>query len=144
MTKTAKTTTAVVTPEPATPTVLTFGKLPRTIPLSGMAHQVFGQLVVLARQGYVVDTTTMVQVFPATGLAFVQVTLGTPDESIIQAATEATELALAVEEREFTKAVEEAAARLIDERAAAAKKAVVDAEIEAAEVALAALKRAAK
>jgi len=144
MTKTAKTTTAVVAPEAATPTVLTLGQLPRTIPLSGMAHQVFGQLVVLARQGYIVDPASMVQVFPSTGLAFVQVTLGTPEEGAIQAATEATELALAVEEREFTKAVEEAAARLIDERAAAAKKAVVDAEIEAAEAALAALKRAAK
>lgn len=148
MTKAAKVSTAVVAPEAAAPapltqTVIDLGALPRMVELSGMSYNVFPQAAALARLGYVFNPEMPQLTFPQTNMAVFSMVLGMPDEHAVRGAREAIADAAAAEEREFTKAVEQAAARLIDERAAAAAKAVKDAEIAAAEAALVALKRAA-
>ena len=97
----------------------------------------------MARMGYVFDPAMPPQVFMQTNMAVADMVLGVPDEFAVRGAREAIADAVAAEEREFNKAVQEAAARLIAEQAAAAKKAAVDAEIAAAEAALAALRKAA-
>jgi len=134
---------APAAPEAPAPTVLTLGRLPREVQLSGMSHVVFAQAVVLARAGYVFDDTLPQRVFPETGLAFVYMTLGTPEAHAILGAKEATEEALAKEQRDFERLVEEAATRLVEERAAAAVKAEAAAKIAAAEAELAAMRAAA-
>lgn len=145
MTKTAaKVSTALApVPEVLTQTVIDMSKQPRTIQLSGMAFNAFPQAAALARLGYVFDPAMPQQVFPATGMAAFFMVLGSPDEYAVRGAREAIADAAAREELEFSKAVEDAAARMLDERAATAAKAVKDAEIAAAEAALAALRKAA-
>jgi len=143
----AKVTTAVTAtpaaPEAMTQTFLDVSQLPRTVVLSGMTYHVFPQSVALARLGFVFDPAVPPQLYPQTNMAILHMTLGVPDEFAVRGAREAVADAVATEEREFHKSVEEAAARMLDERAAAAVKAVKDAEIAAAEAALAALRKAA-
>lgn len=150
MTKTAKVTPAVVVPDAAAPapevmtqTFIDITQQPRTIQLSGMAYNAFSQAAALVRLGYVFDPAMPQQVFSPSGMAAFFMVLGTPDDHAVRGAHEAIADAAAAEEREYIKAVEAAAARLIDEREAAARKAEKDAEIAAAEAVLAALRKAA-
>ena len=145
---TAAKVTTVVTAAPATleamtQTFIDITKQPRTIQLSGMAYNAFSQAAALVRLGYVFDPAMPQQVFSQTGMAAFFMVLGTPDDHAVRGAHEAIADAAAAEEREYIKAVEAAAARLIDEREAAARKAEKDAEIAAAEAVLAALRKAA-
>jgi len=143
----AKVTTAVTAapaaPEPMTQTFIDLSKQPRAVVLTGMTYHVFPQSVALARLGYVFDSAVPPQLYPHNNMAILHMILGVPDEFAVRGAREAVADAVATEEREFLKSVEEAAARMLDERAAAAAKAVKDAEIAAAEAALAALRKAA-
>ena len=142
--KAAVSTQIVETPaETLAPTVLTLGRLPREIELTGMQHIVFDQAVVLARCGYVFDNTAPQRLFPETGHAFMCMTLGTPEAHAIEGAKQVTEEALAKEQRDFERMVEEAAIRLVEERAAAAAKADAAAKIAAVEAELAAMRAAA-
>lgn len=119
--------TDITTPAPApAPTVLVLGQLPRSLTLSGMASTVFAQSVVLARNGFVFDPALPPEVFPQTGLAFLHMTLGAPEQHAINGAAEAVEQALMQEEREFEKRVEAAAKQMIEDAARKAK------EVEAA------------
>ncbi|RNF30684.1 hypothetical protein NM04_11220 [Massilia aurea] len=127
-----------------TQTVIQMAKQPRTVQLSGMMANVFPQAAALARLGFTFDPAMPQQVFPATGMAAFFMVLGTPDEYAVRGAQEAIADAAALEELEFNKAVQEAAARLIEGQAAAARKAESDAKIAAAEAALAAARREAK
>lgn len=143
----AKVTTEVTavpaTPEAMAPTFLDKSKQPRTVVLSGMAYNVFPQSVALARLGYVYDPAMPPLVYPQTNMAILHMMLGAPDEFAVRGAREAVADAAATEEREFTQAVAEAAARMIADQAQAARKTQQDAEIAAAEAALIALKKAA-
>lgn len=143
-TKSAAPATVTTAIEPAAPTVLQFGKLPRELTLSGPSYTVFPQAVALARMGYTFAAGHDVQVFPSNGLAVVQMTLGTPDAHAIKGAEEAIQHAEAEEQRAFERRVEEAAKQLLAEQAAAAKKAEAAAAIAAAEAALAAARKAAQ
>lgn len=145
---TAAKVTTDVTAVPAAPetmaqTFIDMSKQPRTVVLSGMAYNVFPQSVALARLGYVFDPAMPPQVFPQTSMAVFHMVMGMPDEFAVRGAKEAIADAVATEEREFTQAVQEAAARLIADQAQAARKTQQDAEIAAAEAALVALKKAA-
>jgi len=147
MTKAAKVSTAVVAPEapaPMTQTVIDMSKQPRTVQLAGMMANVFPQAAALARLGYTFDPAMPQQVFPATGMAAFFMVLGMPDEFAVRGAREAIADAVALEQLEFSKAVQEAAARLIAEQAAAARQLESDAKIAAAEAALAAARQEAK
>lgn len=151
MTKTAKVTSAVVAPDAAAPapevmtqTFIDITQQPRKVQLSGMTYNVFPQSVALARLGYVFDPAMPPLVYPQTNMTILHMILGMPDEYAVRGAREAVAEAAATEEREYLKAVEDAAARLIDERAASARKAESDAKIAAAEAALVAARMEAK
>lgn len=128
----------------ANPTVLTFGQLPRDLTLSGPSHTVFAQAVVLARRGYIFSPAQPPQVFPSNGLSVLFMTIGCPDEHAIKGADEATQQAVADEQRAFEQRVEHAAKQLLAEQADKARKAEAAAAIVAAEVALAAARKAAE
>lgn len=133
----------VITEVQPAPTVLSFGQLPRSLTLSGLGHSTFAQAAVLIRLGYVFDTAKQPEIFPATGHAFLHLTLGAPEQHAIELAKEATEQALIEEARDFDQRVKEAAEQLIAEQAKAAAKAAAAAKIAAAEAALKELKAAA-
>ncbi|MBQ5946408.1 hypothetical protein [Massilia sp. ST3] len=140
----AATITTDIEPVSPAPTVLVLGQLPREVTLSGLASTVFQQSVVLARNGYIYNPDRHAEVFPSTGLAFLHMILGTPEEHAIKGATETIQQAQAEEQREFDKRVAAAAKQLLEDQAAAAKKAEAAAAIAAAEAALAALRKAAQ
>jgi hypothetical protein len=132
--------TAIATEAPST--VLTMGQLPRNVPLNGSIYTVLPQVVVLARNGFTFDSAAPQLFFGDTGMAFLNMTLGTPEQQAITQATQATEEALAQEVKDFEQRVVAAAKQMLADQAAAAAAAERDAQIAAAEQALAALKAA--
>ena len=136
----ASVTTAITIPAP---TVLTMGQLPRNVTLYGIGHTVFAQAAVLMRHGFIFDPDRFPEIFPATGHAFLHLTIGTPEPLAFEGAKEAADQALAKEHAEFEQRVQDAAKYLVADQARAAAKAVNDAKIAEAEAELQRLKTAA-
>jgi hypothetical protein len=100
---------AVEAVAPETPVVQ---KKPFAIKVGAIAHQAMNQMVVLARQGYCVSEAP-VELMP-NGFMFFTAILGDPDQLVIQGAAEAMEFGRAEEERDYKKAVQDAAKAMLE------------------------------
>jgi len=129
---------AVAAVTPAAPEVAVVAR-PALVELNGYSHVVMGAVAHLSRLGY--------QPFPGiaptfhanTGLATVAMVLGSPDAYAVKLAEDAIANAVAFQEREYQKEVAQAAAKLVEASAAAAKQAALAKEVADARKALRAL-----
>ena len=116
---------------------------PKVISLVGPSYRILAQVVALARQGYTFDANVPVNLFPATGQIDLTLVLGDPEQADAEAAAELMAHAFELERYTAEQLEKAAASQRADEIARVAKQAEIAAQIEEAEKALRALRRAA-
>jgi len=116
---------------------------PKVISLVGPSYRILAQVVALARQGYTFDAAVPVNLFPATGQIDLSLVLGDPEQADAEEAAKLMADAFKLERYTAEQIEKAAASQRADEIARVAKQAEIAAQIEEAEKALRALRRAA-
>jgi hypothetical protein len=126
---------AVAAVAPAAPAVATVTR-PALVELVGYTHVVMSAVAHLSRLGYIPWPGLAPQIFANTGQCTVAMCLGSADAHAVKMAEDAVSYAAAVQERDYQKEIEAAAAKLVETAAAAAKQAALAAEVDEARKAL--------
>jgi hypothetical protein len=103
---------------------------PTLVELNGYTYMVMSAVAHLSRLGYIPFPGIAPQVFANTGQCTVAMVLGSPDAHAVKLAEDAVSYAVAVQERDYQKEVEAAAAKLVETQAQAAKQAALEKEID--------------
>jgi acyl CoA:acetate/3-ketoacid CoA transferase alpha subunit len=112
---------------------------PNALTLVGPVHTTLHKLTALARKGYL---ATGLELYPATGQMVVTMETGCPDAALAEAVEADMAEALAIQEAQRQRDIEAAAARLVEDRARAERKAEMAAKVAEAAATLAALQAA--
>ena len=142
-----KVTTAIVAPEAApapTPTRNIHQPKPETLKLIGPTVPTLARAAVHIRSGYVFSPDVVPEVFGAAGMIGVTLVLGSPEQYAIEAAEQESAEAMAIQEGQRQRDIQEAAEQMLKDRARAAARAVIDKQVAEAEANLKALKAAAE
>ena len=142
-----KVTTAIVAPEaPAapTPTRTIHQPKPETLKLIGATVPTLAKAAVHIRNGYIFSPDVVPEVFGAAGMIGVTLVLGSPEQYAIEEAAQESAEAMAAQDRQRQRDIQEAAAQLVADNERAARKREMDKQVAVAEANLKALKAAAE
>jgi hypothetical protein len=141
-----KVTTAIVVPEaPApAPTRTIHQPKPETLKLIGATVPTLAKATVHIRNGYIFSPDLVPEVFGAAGMIGVTLVLGSPEQYAIEAAEQESAEAMAIQEGQRQRDIQEAAEQMLKDRARASARAVIDKQVAEAEANLKALKAAAE
>ena len=144
----SKTTTAIIAPEapeaPApTPTRTIHQPKPETLKLIGATVPTLAKAAVHIRNGYIFSPDYAPEVFGPAGMIGVTLVLGSPEQYAFEAAEQESAEAMAIQDGQRQRDIQEAAAQLVADNERAAVKAAAAVKVAAAEAALVAAKAAA-
>jgi hypothetical protein len=138
-----KVTTAIVAPEAAPAPARTIHQpKPETLKLIGATVPTLAKAAVHIRNGYIFSPDVVPEVFGAAGMIGVTLVLGSPEQYAIEEAAQESAEAMAAQERQRQRDIQEAAAQLVADNERAAVKAAAAVKVATAEAALAAAKAA--
>lgn len=144
MTKATEIAAPEAAPTSTTPIRTIHQPKPETLKLIGPTVPTLAKAAVHIRNGYIFSPDLVPEVFGAAGMIGVTLVLGSPEQYAIEAAEQESAEAMAVQERQRQRDIQEAAAQLVADNERAARKREMDKQVAAAEANLKALKAAAE
>jgi len=142
MTKATEIAAPEAAPTSTTPIRTIHQPKPETLKLIGPTVPTLAKAAVHIRNGYIFSPDVVPEVFGAAGMIGVTLVLGSPEQYAIEEAAQESAEAMAAQERQRQRDIQEAAAQLVADNERAAVKAAAAVKVAAAEAALAAAKAA--
>lgn len=127
---------AAPAPEAVTATPSPVSARPGSIKFTEAVHVAFDIAAVHARNGFIFDPNSLPEIYPSMGQCTITMIQGHPSQFAIDAATETTAHALAVQRAEYDAAVAAAAQSLMEQKEREAKQAKLALEVAEARRAL--------